>query len=180
MYKNTDVLVVGGGVSGTMAAIAAARLGVKVSLIERGGCLGGMWTAGLVGMTLDSGYKDGLLSEFLGLVHREKQCGAATIFEIQKYILEELWYITLPSMKPQLLFGAVMSITSSFGVGPIIDGIFGNPSTDYALYTMVHELQDYANTRLELGYASAIATVLFAIMLIANSAVQKMISKVGE
>ena len=90
MYKNTDVLVVGGGVSGTMAAIAAARLGVKVSLIERGGCLGGMWTAGLVGMTLDSGYKDGLLSEFLGLVHREKQCGAATIFEIQKYILEKM------------------------------------------------------------------------------------------
>lgn len=93
---------------------------------------------------------------------------------------QELWYITLPSMKPQLLFGAVMSITSSFGVGPIIDAIFGNPSTDYALYTMVHELQDYANTRLELGYASAIATVLFAIMLLANSIVQKVISKVGD
>ena len=93
---------------------------------------------------------------------------------------QELWYITLPSMKPQLLFGAVMSITGSFGVGPILDGIFGNPSTDYALYTMVHELQDYANTRLELGYASAIATVLFAIMLIANSVIQKIISKVGE
>ena len=93
---------------------------------------------------------------------------------------QELWYITLPSMKPQLLFGAVMSITSSFGVGPILDGVFGNPSTDYALYTMVHELQDYANTRLELGYASAIATVLFAIMLIANSVIQKIISKAGE
>lgn len=93
---------------------------------------------------------------------------------------QELWYITLPSMKPQLLFGAVMSITSSFGVGPIIDGIFGNPSTGYALYTMVHELTDYANTRLELGYASAIATVLFAMMLISNYAVQKVISKVGE
>ena len=42
MKISTDVLVVGGGVSGTMAAIAAARRGVKVSLIERGGCLGGM------------------------------------------------------------------------------------------------------------------------------------------
>ncbi len=93
---------------------------------------------------------------------------------------QELWYITLPSMKPQLLFGAVMSITGSFGVGPILDGLFGNPSTDYALYTMVHELSDYANTRLELGYASAIATVLFIIMLVANRFVQKIISKVGE
>lgn len=93
---------------------------------------------------------------------------------------QELWYITLPSMKPQLLFGAVMSITGSFGIGPVLDGVFGNPSTGYALYTMVHELSDYANIRLELGYASAIATVLFAIMLLANRAVQKLISKVGD
>lgn len=93
---------------------------------------------------------------------------------------QELWYITLPSMKPQLLFGAVMSITSSFGVGPLIDSVFGNPSTNYELYTMVHELQDYSSTRMELGYASAIATILFAIMLIANSVIQKIISKVGD
>ncbi len=90
MKMETDVLIVGGGVSGTMAAIAAAREGVKVTLIERGGCLGGMWTAGLVGMTLDSGYKDGLLSEFLGLVRQEMQCSSATLFETQKYILEKL------------------------------------------------------------------------------------------
>lgn len=90
MKMETDVLIAGGGVSGTMAAIAAAREGVKVTLIERGGCLGGMWTAGLVGMTLDSGYKDGLLSEFLGLVRQEMQCGSATLFEAQKFILEKL------------------------------------------------------------------------------------------
>lgn len=90
MKLYTDVLVVGGGVSGTMAAIAAAREGVRVTLIERGGCLGGMWTAGLVGMTLDSGYKEGLLREFLDLVHQEMKCSSATLFETQKYILEEL------------------------------------------------------------------------------------------
>ena len=93
---------------------------------------------------------------------------------------QELWYITLPSMKPQLMFGAVMSITSSFGVGAMIDVVFGNPSTNYELYTMVHELQDYANTRLELGYASAIATILFVIMLVANGVIQKIIRKVGD
>lgn len=90
MQINTDVLVIGGGVSGTMAAIAAARRGVKVSLIERGGCLGGMWTAGLVGITLDSAYKEGLLREFLEAVHSEMNCGSATIFETQKYILEKM------------------------------------------------------------------------------------------
>ena len=90
MWRNSDVLVIGGGVSGTMAAIAAARKGVKVTLVERGGCLGGTWTAGLVGMTLDSGDKEGLLKEFLTIVYHEKEQGTATIFEIQKYVLEKL------------------------------------------------------------------------------------------
>ena len=90
MKRKTDVLIIGGGVGGTMAAIAAARKGVEVTLIERGGCLGGMWTAGLVGMTLDSGYKEGLLSEFLTKVYREKEKNIATIFEIQKFILEDM------------------------------------------------------------------------------------------
>ena len=90
MWRNADVLVVGGGVSGTMAAISAARKGVKVTLVERGGCLGGAWTAGLVGMTLDSEGKGGLLKEFLTIVYHEKKRGIATIFEIQKYVLEKL------------------------------------------------------------------------------------------
>ena len=90
MQRNTDVLVAGGGVGGTMAAIAAARRGVKVTLVERGGCLGGTWTAALVGMTLDGDDKEGLLREFLALVERERQQGTATVFEIQKYVLEKL------------------------------------------------------------------------------------------
>ena len=89
MKIDTDVLIIGGGVSGTMAAIAAGRRGVKTTLIERGGCLGGMWTAGLVGMTLDSDYKGGLLSDFLVEVRRELKNDSATLFEVQKYILEK-------------------------------------------------------------------------------------------
>jgi len=90
MKENTDVLVIGGGVSGSMAAIAAARKGVKVTLVERGGCLGGTWTSALIGATLDSGYKGGLLSEFLGKVNSEMKLGSATLFETQKYILEKM------------------------------------------------------------------------------------------
>ena len=92
---------------------------------------------------------------------------------------QELWYITLPSMRPQLMFGAVMSITNSFGVGDVISGLFGFPSTNYALHTMVHLLQDYGNVRFEMGYASAIATILFLIMMGSNLVVQRLLRKLG-
>lgn len=93
---------------------------------------------------------------------------------------QELWYITLPSMKPQLLFGAVMSITSAFGVSSMITSVFGFPSTGYRLYTLVHMLEDYGGQRFEMGYASALATILFVMMIIINKAVQKLIAKVGQ
>lgn len=92
---------------------------------------------------------------------------------------QELWYITLPTMRPQLMFGAVMSITGSFGIGDVISGIFGFPSTNYALHTLVHHLQDYGNIRFEMGYASAIATVLFLIMIVSNQFVQRLLAKIG-
>ena len=93
---------------------------------------------------------------------------------------QELWYITLPSMKPQLMFGAVMSITSSFGFGGIVTALCGFPSVDYAAHTIVHHLEDYGSQRFEIGYSSTIAVVLFAIMIGANMLVKKIISKVGS
>ncbi|MFD0714574.1 carbohydrate ABC transporter permease [Paenibacillus sp. GCM10027626] len=93
---------------------------------------------------------------------------------------QELWYVTLPSMKPQLMFGAVMSITGAFGTGGIVTALCGMPSTNYAAHTIVNHLEDYGTIRYEMGYASAIATILFVIMIGTNKLVQKMLSKVGE
>ncbi len=93
---------------------------------------------------------------------------------------QELWFITLPSMRPQLMFGAVMSISSAFGIGSIVTGLVGFPSTDYATHTIVNHLEDYGGIRYEMGYASAIATILFAAMLLTNYIVQKLLNKVGE
>ena len=93
---------------------------------------------------------------------------------------QELWYITLPNMKPQLMFGAVMSITSSFGFGGVVTALCGFPSVDYAAHTIVHHLEDYGSQRFEIGYSSTIAVVLFAIMIGANALVKKVLSKVGS
>lgn len=93
---------------------------------------------------------------------------------------QELWYITLPSMKPQLLFGAIMSITSSFGFGAVVTTLCGGIPTDYVGYTLSHHLSEYGGTRWEFGYASAISMVLFFLMVGTNMLVQKLLSKVGN
>ncbi len=93
---------------------------------------------------------------------------------------QELWYITLPSMKPQLMFGAVMAITSAFGFGGVVTALCGFPSVDYAAHTIMHHLDDYGGQRFEVGYSSAIAVVLFAIMIGSNMLVKKVLSKVGQ
>ena len=93
---------------------------------------------------------------------------------------QELWYITLPSMKNQLMFGAIMAITNSFGFGAIVTSLCGFPSVDYAAHTIMHHLDDYGGQRFEIGYSSAIAVVLFAIMFGANILVNKLIKKVGK
>ena len=92
---------------------------------------------------------------------------------------QELWFITLPNMKGMLMFGAVMAITQSFAVGDVTAQLAGFPSTDYAVHTVVNHLADYGGIRFEMGYASAIATVLFLSMIYANKGVQYMLSKVG-
>ena len=93
---------------------------------------------------------------------------------------QELWYITLPNMKPQLMFGAVMSITSSFGFGGVVTALCGFPSVDYAAHTIVHHLEDYGSQRFEIGYSSTIAVILFIVMIGANALVKKILSKVGS
>ncbi len=93
---------------------------------------------------------------------------------------QELWYITLPYMRPQLMFGAVLSITQSFGFGSIVTALCGFPSVEYSAHTIMHHLDDYGGQRYEMGYASAIAVILFVIMVGANLIIKKGLSKIGQ
>ncbi len=92
---------------------------------------------------------------------------------------QELYHITLPSMKPMLLFGAVMSITSAFNVSDVPRILCGYPSTDYAARTVVTHLFDYGFSRFEMGYASAIATILFLVMILCKKAITALLGRVG-
>ncbi len=122
----------------------------------------------------------GFLSFVAGLQSQDKALYEAGAIDGIKNRWQELWYITLPSMKPQLMFGAVTQITSSFGVAGIADALVGYPTVDYAGHFILNHLNDYGNLRYEMGYASAIAVILFFIMIFANILVQKVLRKVGS
>ena len=79
---------------------------------------------------------------------------------------QELYYVTLPQMGPQILFGAVQSIAASFGVGAVNSALTGYPSTDNATDTIVLYMGEYGSTRFEFGYAAAMSVILALIMML--------------
>lgn len=93
---------------------------------------------------------------------------------------QEVWYITLPVIKPQLLFGAVMAVVRSFEVGDISTALVGFPSPLYAGHTIMVHLQDFAFIRFEMGYAAAISVVLFILMFSLSRMFMKVFSSRGE
>ena len=122
----------------------------------------------------------GFLSLIAGFKNVDISLYEAAAVDGVKNRYQELWFITLPSMKPQLMFSAVISITGSFGMGDILTAIFGFPSSNYVLHTLVHHMQDTGNIRFEMGYASAIAVILFIIMVGANQLIQKLLRRIGD
>ncbi len=94
--------------------------------------------------------------------------------------MQELWYITLPTLKPQLLYQSLLSITGGFSVGALSAELFGNPSPQYAAHTIVLHMQDYIGTRLEYGTGCAIAVILFILQVGGNKLLGKFIRRVGK
>lgn len=91
--------------------------------------------------------------------------------------MQELIYITLPSMGPQLLFSAVMQISAAFSVSDVCMTLAGFPSTDNAALTVATHAYDYGMIRFEMGYACAVTSVLFIAMMAVNNRIQKIIGK---
>lgn len=122
----------------------------------------------------------GFLAFIAGLQTVDKSLYEAGAVDGVKNRWQELWYITLPSMRPQLMFGAVIQLTTSFAVADVSIYLAGFPSINYAAETIVTHLIDFGTIRFEMGFASTIATVLFVMMVGTNLIVQKLLRRVGE
>lgn len=93
---------------------------------------------------------------------------------------QELWYITLPSMKSILLFGAVMQIQASFSIGAVVTALAGYPSVNNSVDTIVTYLTDIGTMRYEFGYAAAISVILFLIMIFVRVVVGNLLNLLGK
>ncbi len=139
------------------------------------------WVMGLcIVVALWTSLGTSFLSFIAGLQTIDKSLYEAGAVDGIKNRWQELWYITLPTMKPQLMFGAVMAITSSFGFGAVVTALAGFPSVNYAAHTIMHHLEDYGGQRFEVGYSSTIAVILFIVMVGCNMIIKKLLSKVGQ
>lgn len=90
--------------------------------------------------------------------------------------MQELFFLTLPLVKPQLVFGAVMAVVSAFSMFEISVGLVGFPSPQYAAHSIMAHLYDYAFLRFEMGYASAISVIMFAMMYGMSSLFRRMLA----
>ncbi|MBQ6564888.1 MAG: sugar ABC transporter permease [Clostridiales bacterium] len=107
----------------------------------------------------------GFLAMLAGLLNVNAELYEAGAIDGIRNRIQEVFYITIPSMKPQMLFGAVMSIVGAFQAGNIGVMLTGsNPTPGYAAQLMVNHIDDYGFTRYEMGYAAAVSVALLALI----------------
>ncbi len=109
----------------------------------------------------------GFLSFIAALQALDRSYYEAAALDGLKNRWQELYYVTFPQIGPQLMFGAVNAIAGAFATGAVSQALTGNPSTEYSTHTLLLHISDFGHTRYEMGYASALSVILFAMMLIA-------------
>ncbi|MGZ9583382.1 carbohydrate ABC transporter permease [Paenibacillus marinisediminis] len=122
-----------------------------------------MWTMILV--TLWNSMGVGFLAMMAGILNINKEQYEAGYIDGIKNRLQEVWYITIPNMKPQMLFGAVMAVVGTFQAGAIGVQLSGsNPTPQYAGQLIINHIDDYGFIRYDMGYASAVSVVLLIVV----------------
>jgi multiple sugar transport system permease protein len=107
----------------------------------------------------------GFLAMLAGLLNVDKTLYEAALVDGIKNRFQEIIYITIPQMKPQMLFGAVMAIVGAFNTGYIGVALSGsNPTPQYSGQLIINHMEDFGFIRYEMGYAAAISVVLLLIV----------------
>ena len=116
----------------------------------------------------------GFLSILAGLLNVDESLYEAAAIDGVKNRFQEMIYVTIPSMKPQMLFAAVMQIVGAFQNGTIATMLAGNPTPGYSAQLIVNHIEDYGFIRYEMGYAAAVSVILLLIVQIFSSVSTKL------
>ena len=120
----------------------------------------------------------GFLAILSGIVNADTELYEAARIDGVRNRFHEIIYVTIPSIKPQMLFGAVMAIVNTFkdaGTGVLLSG--ANPTPDYAGQLIANHIDDYGFIRYEMGYASAISTVLLLLIYVLSRVVSRIFAE---
>jgi multiple sugar transport system permease protein len=107
----------------------------------------------------------GFLAMLAGILNVDQELYEAAYIDGLNSRFQEVMYITIPAMKPQMLFGAVMAIVGTFSAGALGVSLSGsNPTPNYAGSLIVNHIEDYGFIRYDMGYAAALSLVLLLII----------------
>ncbi|MFH0993866.1 MAG: sugar ABC transporter permease [bacterium] len=123
----------------------------------------------------------GFLAMLSGIMNVNKDLYEAAYVDGMKSRWQEIFYITIPSMKPQMLFGAVMALVGTFNASGLAAALSGSvPPPQFAGWLIVDHMNDYGFARFEMGYASAISVVLLLVVLLFNRVATKLFGERGD
>lgn len=117
----------------------------------------------------------GFLAMLAGVMNIDESLYEAGAIDGIKNRFQEMFYITIPSMKPQMLFGAVMAVVNTFQTGTIGVMLSGaNPTPLYSGQLMVNHIEDYGFLRYEMGYAATVSVALLGIIYLFSIVAKRM------
>ena len=123
----------------------------------------------------------GFLAILSGIMNVNQELYEAAYIDGIQNRFQEVIYVTIPAIKPQLMFGAIMTVVNTFkdgGTGVILSG--SNPTPDYAGQLIANHIDDYGFVRYEMGYASAVSVVLLVFIYIMSRVVSRLFSSRDE
>lgn len=120
----------------------------------------------------------GFLAMLGGVMNIDPEVYEAGYIDGVKNRFQEIIYITIPSMRPQMLFGAVMAIVNTFGAGTIgVDLSGANPTPQYSGQLMVNHIEDYGFLRYDMGYATALSVLLLLMIYVFSRVANKLFAE---
>lgn len=125
-------------------------------------------------VTLWSSMGLGFLSMLAGITNINKEIYEAGYIDGVENRWQEIKYLTIPEVMPQMLFGAIMAIVGTFqasGVGVALSG--SNPTPNYSGQLIVSHIEDVGYLRYEMGYAAAISVVLLIFVRVMTKVAEK-------